>query len=252
MMRSLAWGLLFLSVCIGTIIAGLPVALIWQQLPKQNLPLHLEQINGRLWQGRAWVTWQGTQLGQLQWQLDGARLWQGQLVVDWQSQGPWLQSQGQFQAGLNEMQVALQQAQLELAALPSRFRISDLTVSGRVLASNLDLRWPSDDVNQLQGQGQLRWEGASLAHTFLNDGQPLALGILNTRVQAAQQAAQLRLSQGGSGPKGEVNLALDLTGQYVLTGRVEAADPLLQQLLPNQRDGWAELNYQGNWQQWLR
>jgi len=247
-LRGVAWLGLFVLVFLVTVLAALPAAWVWHYLPQQpSSPVRLEQLQGRWWQGQAEAFFERNYLGQVQWHLDWSQLWQGPAVaVDLVTQGPWLSGQGQLSATLSAAQGRLQQADVPITQLPTQLGFADLKVTGGLLIEQLLGRYQWQEQS-FQLQGEALWRQASFAHSLLNDAQSVDMGAIKAIIRGQTDRISVDLKQHGNGPGCDLTLVFFTDGRYQLSGRIETATASMQLLFPQQRNGWAELNYQGRW-----
>lgn len=191
--------------------------------------LHLQQVQGSVWNGRAGavVAADGQALGQLQWQLSRRALL-GQLQLQLRFEGPQLAFSGSARR-LADARIEIDNvdARAQLAALDAYVASPlgqprgelQLTIGHALLQGG----WP------MQLQAQAQWPDA-LMHARNGD---VALGTLQAHAQAQGGVVQGQLRDGGHGPlqvDGELQLS-PLGWRLDATLRPRQTDPALRHWL---------------------
>lgn len=191
--------------------------------------LHLQQVQGSVWNGRAGavVAADGQALGQLQWRLSRRALL-GQLQLQLRFEGPQLVFSGSARR-LADARIEIDNvdARAQLAALDAYVASPlgqprgelQLTIGHALLQGG----WP------MQLQAQAQWPDA-LMHARNGD---VALGMLQAHAQAQGGVVQGQLRDGGHGPlqvDGELQLS-PLGWRLDATLRPRQTDPALRHWL---------------------
>ncbi|KRE85382.1 general secretion pathway protein GspN [Rhodanobacter sp. Soil772] len=246
-LRKCLIGLGALTLAAAVLLWFLPARWALPWIEPQLHGLHLQQVQGTLWHGRAdeVVAADGQALGQLQWQLSRRALL-GQVRLQLQFEGPQLAfSGGVRRLPDGQVEVSGANVRAELSALahgavsPWGQPRGELQVT--IDHALLQAGWP------MQLQAQVQWPQALMR---TRDGD-VALGTLQAQASAQGGVIRAQLHDDGHGPlhvDGELQLS-PLGWRLDATLRARQTDPALRRWLarlgPPAADGSVRLQRRG-------
>ncbi len=218
-----------LIVAVSLLIWFLPARLAMLWIGPQLHGLHLQQVDGLLWDGRAGqvTSADGQWLGKLSWQLSRLALL-GKPMLQFHLDGQQLAASGTMRK-LPANQVAWRDVhvRVDLSALNAYARLPQGQPRGE-LGVNVDhallqAGWP------LQLQADAQWSNATM---HLKDGD-VALGTLQVQAQAHSGVISAQLEDDGHGPlavNGQLQLG-PLGWRLDVTAQARQGDPALRRWL---------------------
>ena len=205
-----------IALGVATFVAGAvylaPAGLVGAALGDTG-PARLSDIEGRLWDGRASLLFDGWPAGRLRWSLDAAGLLDGRLRFDWRIEDPGYEVGGQGEVGFGVTAFDAT-GQVGPVLIERTLAPYDIAVGGALEISRLVVR-ASHDLVPRTIEGNLHWTGGPVGYRLAGRDFRTDLPALDGRIDTVE-------------------------GEPVLTVRAAGEDvPLLRVRLDH--EGWAHI-----------
>lgn len=187
-----------IAIGIATFLAGAvyltPAGVVGVALGDEG-PARLSRIEGRLWDGRASLLFDGWPAGRLRWSFDAAGLLDGRLRFDWRIEDPGYDLGGRSDVGFGGTTFAAT-GQVGPTLLERTLAPYDIAVGGALEISRLVVRASHDLVPQTF-EGSLRWTGGPVGYRLAGRDFGVDLPALDGRIDTVEGEPVLTVRAAG-------------------------------------------------------